>query len=198
MTSDREDGPPKRSSYDLHEDARSLLTGQWLREGERLRGFAPSNRGNYKSEIRGHPSAAWKTMTVVGWAALKLVSPVGLLTGAPYWNEIRRFEGRPPGLVAFGDGKECEAARLLGTGPHHSGLWVLSHDRFGYAADRRVSTRRGLPPGAQEWSNAVVLLDNLIDVPSARFTFEGEVERKGSVYLRIRFRDGSGVDIYNR
>ncbi|MCH7231083.1 hypothetical protein L0U85_09490 [Glycomyces sp. L485] len=123
--------------YDLREDARSLVVGQWLREGERLRTLAATGRGNYRSEIRGHPSVAWKATTIVGWAALKIVSPVGIVTGGvPYWNEIRRFEGRPPGLVAFGHGKECEAARLLGTGPHRSGIWVLSHDRFGFVADR--------------------------------------------------------------
>jgi hypothetical protein len=184
--------------YDLDEDARALVVGQWLREGERLRCFALTNRGNYRSEIRGFPSVAWKTMTVAGWSALKLVSPLGLFTGAPYWNVIRRFEGRPPSLVAFGDGKECEAAKLLGTGPHRGGVWVLSHDRFGFAGDRRISSKEEVPPGALKRSDAIVALDNVIDVPSARFTFEGEVERKGAAYLRIRFHDGSGVDIHNR
>ncbi|MCD0445712.1 hypothetical protein LO763_19065 [Glycomyces sp. A-F 0318] len=184
--------------YDLYEDARSLVTGQWLREGERLRGFAATKRGNYQSDIRGHPSAAWKAMTAAGWAAAKLLSPLGLLTGAPYWNAVRRFEGRPPGLVAFGDGKGCEAARLLGTGPHREGVWVLSHDRFGYAAERRAAPGPGHPPGALVRSDTVVLLDKVIEVPSARFAFEGDVEREGAVYLRIRFRDGSGVDLYNR
>ncbi|SDE21319.1 hypothetical protein [Glycomyces harbinensis] len=185
--------------YDLREDARALVVGQWLREGEQLRTFAPTGRGNYKSEIRGFPSAAWKAATVLGWSAAKIASPAGIVTGGvPYWNEIRRFEGRPPGLVAFGDGRSCEAAKVLGTGPHRSGIWVLSRDRFGFAADRRVSPGPGLAPGALKREDAVILLDKVIDIPSARFAFEGDVTRGDAVYLRIRFHDGSGVDVHNR
>ena len=185
--------------YDLREDARGLVTGQWLRDGEHLRAFTPTGRGNYKSEIRGFPSPARKAVTVLGWAALKLTSPVGIVTGGvPYWNEIRRFEGRPPGLIAFGDGRSCEAAKVLGAGPRRSGVWVLSQERFGFAGDRRVSPGPGQPPGALRRADTVVLLDKVIDVPSTRFAFEGDVARGDAVYVRIRFHDGSGVDLYNR
>lgn len=188
--------------YDLREDARALVAGQWLREGERLRTFAPTGRGNYRSEIRGHPSLAWRALTVVGWSALKLVSPVGILAGgAPYWNEIRRFEGEPPPLVAFGNGRRCRAAQVLGTGPHRSGIWALSHERFGFAADRRESERTGPHPKAlRRAGDTLVVLENVIDVPSTEFDYEGRVERgsRGPAYLRIRFHDGSGIDVRSR
>lgn len=186
-------------AYDLREDARSLVVGQWLREGERLRTFAPTGRGNYRSEIGGYPSIAWRCATAAGWAALKIVSPVGILTGGvPYWNEIRRFEGRPPGLVAFGDGKECHAARLLGTGPRRSGIWVLSHERFGFAADRVEPAGGTSDPRALRRRELRIVLEPIIDVASSRFEYEGTVTRGAAVYLRIRFHDGSGVDVHNR
>lgn len=188
--------------YDLREDARSLVTGQWLRDGERLRTFAPTGRGNYRSEIRGYPSPAWRALTVVGWSALKVVSPVGILAGGtPYWNEIRRFEGEPPPLVAFGDGRRCRAAEVLGSGPHRSGIWALSHERFGFAGDRKMSERSGPHPKALRRSGDLfVVLENVIDVPSTEFEFEGQVRRgsRETVYVRIRFHDGSGIDIRSR
>ncbi|PRY55753.1 hypothetical protein [Glycomyces artemisiae] len=186
--------------YDLLEDARSLVAGQWLQDGEQLRSYAATGRGNYKSEIRGHPSAAYRAATAVGWAAVKLVSPVGIVTGGvPYWNEIRRFEGRPPGLVAFGEGRDCEAARLLKTGPHRSGIWILTDRRFGFAADRITSASDGKQAkGLRRDGDTLVLLDKVLEVPAARFVFEDRVTRGGDVYLRIRFRDGSGLDVHNR
>ncbi|WP_100446535.1 hypothetical protein [Glycomyces xiaoerkulensis] len=187
--------------YDLREDARSLVAGQWLRDGERLRAFAPSGRGNYRSEIRGHPAPAWKAATAVGWSAIKVLSPVGLLSGAPYWNEIRRFEGEPPPLVAFGKGKACRAASVLGTGPRRAGIWVLSHERFGFAAVRIESDETGPHPRALRRSGGkYVLLDKLIDVPSTDFDHEGSVHRgsRGAAYVRIRFHDDSGIDIRSR
>jgi hypothetical protein len=188
--------------YDLREDARSLVTGQWLRDGERLRTFAPTGRGNYRSEIRGYPSFAWRALTVAGWSALKLVSPVGIVTGGvPYWNEIRRFEGDPPPVIAFGDGRRCRAAQVLGSGPRRSGVWVLSHERFGFGADRRVSEKDGPHPKAlKRTRDTLVVLENVIDVPSTEFDFEGRVKRgsRETGYLRIRFHDGSGIDIRGR
>ncbi|WP_026929934.1 hypothetical protein [Glycomyces tenuis] len=185
--------------YDLREDARSLIAGQWLRDGERLRTFAPTGRGNYRSEIRGYPSFAWRALTVAGWSALKLVSPVGIVTGGvPYWNEIRRFEGEPPPVVAFGEGRRCRAAEVLGSGPHRSGVWALSHERFGFAADKRQGEPH--PKALKRAGDTFVVLENVIDVPSTEFDFEGQVERgsRGTVYLRIRFHDGSGVDVRGR
>ncbi|WP_205326002.1 hypothetical protein [Glycomyces sp. YM15] len=182
--------------YDLREDVRSLMTGQWLKPGETLRAFTPTGRGNYRSDIRGYPSAAWKAATALGWAVAKLASPLGIIAGgAPYWNELRRFEGGPAGLIAFGDGKQCQAARLLGTGPHRSGIWILANVRFGFAADRVTSVEKA-PEGLRRSGDLSIVLDKVIEVPSTQFAFEDRVSHGSDVYLRIRFHDGSGVDLH--
>ncbi|MFG3342538.1 hypothetical protein [Glycomyces sp. NPDC048151] len=184
--------------YDLREDARSLVVGQWLKEGETLRAYAPTGRGNYRSEIRGFPSPLWRTATGIGWAAAKLASPIGIVTGGvPYWKELRRFEGYPPGLIAFGDGRGCRAAQLLGTGPHRSGVWILTHQRFAFASDRIESAKKR-PGGLQRSLDLSVFMDTVVEVPAAQFTYEDRVTRGDAVYLRIRFHDGSGVEIHTR
>ncbi|MEU5155335.1 hypothetical protein [Glycomyces sp. NPDC021274] len=182
--------------YDLREDARSLVTGQWLKSGETLRAFAPTGRGNYRSEIRGYPSAPWRAMTATGWAVAKLASPLGIVTGGvPYWNELRRFEGHPPGLIAFGDGRACQAARVLGTGPRKSGIWILTRERFGFAAVRVTSATKS-PDGLRRSGDLSIVLEALIEVPSTQFDFEDRVTRGDDTYLRIRFHDGSGLDLH--
>jgi hypothetical protein len=78
---------------------------------------------------------------------------------------------------------------------------VLSHERFGFAADRIVSAKDGRhPEGLRRSIDLNIILDSIIDIPSTQFDYEGHVTRGRDehVYLRIRFHDGSGVEIHAR
>lgn len=179
--------------------ARSLVGKQWLRDGESLRTFARSSYGNYRSEIRRYPPFVWKIVQALGWSAVKLFYPLPMFFGhLPTWRGLERFEGQPPPVIAFGPGPQCRAAEVLRLGPRDRGVWVLSKDRFGFAAFDKEKVTKTLPSGKtrKDYEDRIAVR---IDVSATQFTFEGNITRriarKDATYLRICFHDGSGIDV---
>lgn len=209
----------KTRDFSLRSDVDELLAQRWLRVGERVVNLRPVDGNGTAPGLDGIPvprtTGQW-VRRVLFWigVALLVVLLIPILVyaleglgspGDPNEDTRRR---RP--LYARGDGRESVASRAVVPTLGRTGIWVLTDQRFAFVAVNGATTMLSKHrTGEGDRSAGPVEVETPAEVDAGQFVNEGRVERVHTTWLRrreqplgayyrVRFEDGSGIDLRNR
>lgn len=160
--------------FDPREHAEPAVRSGWLHPGERL--YWTRHSFNAAFEVPGRARSG-KILKQSGWRTAgrrAMAVADGALAVVDFFATDISSGPSAPSVRIFGTQVDCFAAK---PGPHSQrAFWILTDRRFGYLRaddDGRLIT---------EW-----------ELPAGRFGYS-EFKKKGAVYERFGFADGSGID----
>jgi len=204
-------------TFDLGRDSKTLLSEQWLEEGEWLRACVPTwSLARFEGVPKPHPTAgqAWAAVgrfllripvyLFVAWIALLFME-----SGADLEAPKR---GRPAAFV-WGGGRDSQAGSFATPALRRRGIWVLTDRRVAFLGVRARTTSRLFSEepvrGKAHKDYRPVPIETIAEFPAAEWRYEGTVERTRTTrfrkrvktvgkYHRVVFADGSGIDVFRR